>query len=91
MAFVIYPQFAVSAARGNDNGCAGSLAWSWKIRSDGRFVNISYDMVASWSDSNLFLAGLAFRAGSAVWPEQDFRWACGCKERSRQKNQNDNA
>ena len=71
MTFVINPQFAMTAARRDNNCCERSFGFCWEIRRERRIMHIRDDVFAVRSDAHGFFFRFSFCARRAVRPEQD--------------------
>ena len=70
--FVVGPEFAMSAARRDDHRTTRGFVRCGQIGREARFVDVGEDAFAALGDADDGVAGLAFRAGCALGPEEDF-------------------
>jgi hypothetical protein len=81
------------SARRDDDGAAGGLIRRRQVRRDAGFVDVGEDTFAALGDADFHFAGLAFRTGRAIRPEQDFfarfnRACCAQQEQRCESNVN---
>src|SRR5215471_15006631 len=75
-----------AARRDNDGGACG-LLFRRQVRRDRRLVNVRHDALAVLGKPHRFRPGLAFGAGSAIWPERNLLRLVGRQHRGGRQRQ----
>ena len=70
VAFMIHPQFHMTAARRDHYSSAGCGFLRRQIHGDRRLVHTGNNVLAIRSEPNFFRRGLAFGTGRAIRPQQ---------------------